>query len=94
MLGTISCSISFRKKKKWFEFLYFDFSLETSFRFLLVLIQNKVFHKRSEFLRIGFLRDFFQPMFNVSEFCSYGIGGFNRPLVEPLLFKNRFWIHW
>lgn len=40
------------------------------------------------------LRFFFRPMFNVSEFCSYGIGGFNGPLVEPLLFKNRFWIHW
>lgn len=74
----------------WVPLLWF-FS-KKSFRCLLVLIQNKVFHKRSEFLRIGFLRDFFQPMFNVSEFCSYGIGGFNRPLVEPLLFKNRFWI--
>lgn len=38
---------------------------------------------------------FFSSLCSMSRsFCSYGIGGFNRPLVEPLLFKNCFWIHW
>lgn len=68
MLGTVNCSISFRKKKKWFEFLYFNFSLKRPFVFFLFEFRTKSFTKDQNFSELVSYEIFFQPMFNVSEF--------------------------